>query len=87
MKHRAPTPSTALRATHLMLALACSGTVHAQQAKPQRIIVPYAPGGTGDVIARLVAQEIAGHGPSGCSRQPAGRRRRDRRGGGSRGGT
>jgi tripartite-type tricarboxylate transporter receptor subunit TctC len=31
---------------------------HAQPAKTLRIIVPYGPGGTGDVIARLVAQEI-----------------------------
>lgn len=38
--------------------LACMGLAHAQALKPLRIIVPYGPGGTGDVIARLVAQEI-----------------------------
>ncbi len=46
------------RATLTLLALACAGMAHAQPAKTLRIIVPYGPGGTGDVIARLVAQEI-----------------------------
>lgn len=40
------------------LALIAITTVHAQSVKPLRIIVPYGPGGTGDVIARLVAQQI-----------------------------
>ena len=53
-----PIHSPRRRAALLSLALAMSCTVHAQQPKPLRIIVPYAPGGTGDVIARLVAQEI-----------------------------
>lgn len=40
------------------IAASAVGAAFAQTSKPMRIIVPYGPGGTGDVIARLVAQEI-----------------------------
>ncbi len=53
---RASLPSR--RAVLAAIAFCLGGAVHAQQAKPLRILVPYGPGGTGDVIARLVAQEI-----------------------------
>lgn len=46
------------RSALVALALSGAGVAVAQPAKPLRIIVPYGPGGTGDVIARLVAQEI-----------------------------
>lgn len=46
------------RAALSLLVLSLAGAAHAQSSKPLRIIVPYGPGGTGDVIARLVAQDI-----------------------------
>jgi len=46
------------RAALVCAAFAVAGLAQAQAAKPLRIIVPYGPGGTGDVIARLVAQQI-----------------------------
>lgn len=59
MKHLVPRPlSITRRAALASVVLACTGFAQAQPAKPLRIIVPYGPGGTGDVIARLVAQEI-----------------------------
>ena len=42
-------------------ALACAPTAHAQDfpTKPVRIIVPYAAGGSGDLLARLLGDKLA----------------------------
>jgi tripartite-type tricarboxylate transporter receptor subunit TctC len=43
-----------------LAALALAGAAHAQYpAKPVRIVVPYPPGGTVDVVARNLAQQLA----------------------------
>jgi tripartite-type tricarboxylate transporter receptor subunit TctC len=42
-----------------VLALACSAQVHAQQypTKPIRLIVPFPPGGSNDIVGRMIAHE------------------------------
>src|SRR6185295_4078702 len=48
--------------TVLLLALACAlpGALHAQgwPTRPLRIVVPFPPGGTGDLLGRLAAREM-----------------------------
>lgn len=59
MEHLGSTLGRITRRTALALAaFALAGAAHAQAGKPLRIIVPYGPGGAGDVIARIVAQEL-----------------------------
>jgi tripartite-type tricarboxylate transporter receptor subunit TctC len=45
----------------LGFALALSGTAAAQSGRNIRVIVPYPPGGSADVLARVLAQEINTH--------------------------
>lgn len=49
-----------VRALCMAIAVLVSGAAAAQTypAKPVKIIVPYAAGGTGDILARLIAQEL-----------------------------
>jgi tripartite-type tricarboxylate transporter receptor subunit TctC len=52
--------SFSLAAAALALALAAGPAAHAQgyPSKPIRLVVPYGPGGAGDVIARIVSQRL-----------------------------
>jgi tripartite-type tricarboxylate transporter receptor subunit TctC len=49
------------RTVVLLLLLSCAAVVHAQSeypAKPIRFLLPFAPGGAGDVLARLAGQRL-----------------------------
>jgi tripartite-type tricarboxylate transporter receptor subunit TctC len=51
-----------LRFIAVLLFAACNATAHAQQpfpGKPMRIIIPFPPGGTNDILARLLAPRLS----------------------------
>lgn len=55
-------PTSRRRALAAALLLACAGNAFAQDAwpgKPVRMIVPFAPGGSTDVVARMVGQRLS----------------------------
>ena len=73
------------RAITALAALALAGAAHAQTypTKPVKLVVPFAPGGSSEIVARSIAAEMSkGLGQSVYRREQARRRRQHRDGGG-----